>query len=205
MPKKINQLDTPSIPLTGGELVELSQYGTSVQLNLNQLKTWLQTSGPSGVIHNELSGLQGGVPSAGEFYHLPLDIYNGLFSGSPLIGLGDKNGTNLRVKYGGGDHTLSYDISGSDRLYFDNNIFMVGDTQFDFDPPNASGSFIRLERGRDGVTNFNQYNVHLEGQGAGGNMINVIHYNLLDEIQLSNSDLTGNLLIHGVALKAALP
>ncbi len=205
MPKRINQLDTPSIPLTGGELVELSQYGTSVQLNLNQLKTWLQTSGPSGVIHNELSGLQGGVPSAGEFYHLPLDIYNGLFSGSPLIGLGDKNGTNLRVKYGGGDHTLSYDISGSDRLYFDNNVFMVGDTQFDFDPPNASGSFIRLERGRDGVTNFNQYNVHLEGQGAGGNMINVIHYNLLDEIQLSNSDLTGNLLIHGSAAFSATP
>ena len=52
------------------------------------------------VDHNALINLQGGVPSAGEYYHLSQAIHDGLFSGSPLIGMGSKTGTRVEVDYG---------------------------------------------------------------------------------------------------------
>jgi len=50
--------------------------------------------------HDELLGLQGGDATAVEFYHLTKDVHDGLYSGSPLIGIGDQTGTNLEVDYG---------------------------------------------------------------------------------------------------------
>ena len=50
--------------------------------------------------HNALSGKQGGT--AGEYYHLTQALHDGLYSASPLIGLGSQAGTNIEVDYGGG-------------------------------------------------------------------------------------------------------
>lgn len=67
--------------------------------------------------HNELLNIQGGDSTAGEFYHLTQEIYDGLFSGSPLIGLGSQAETNLIVDYGINEVTI--DISGTETLRVD--------------------------------------------------------------------------------------
>lgn len=77
----------------------LDQANQYTDTEIAALSAALSGSGGT-TIHNSLTGLQGGVPSASEFYHLPLDIYNGLFSGSPLIGMGSKSGVRLQVDYG---------------------------------------------------------------------------------------------------------
>jgi len=74
-------------------------------------------------VHNSLTGLQGGDSTSSEFYHLTEAIYNGLFSGSPLIGLGDVLTTNLIVDYGTGDITGS--ISGTQEFGIDSNGFSL--------------------------------------------------------------------------------
>lgn len=58
-------------------------------------------------VHNSLTGLQGGDATSSEFYHITESIYNGLFSGSPLIGLGNVSTTNLIVDYGNNNITGS--------------------------------------------------------------------------------------------------
>jgi len=50
--------------------------------------------------HNELKDIQGGIPSAAEYYHLSQSIHDALFSASPIIGLGNKTGTRFEVDYG---------------------------------------------------------------------------------------------------------
>jgi len=50
--------------------------------------------------HNELKDIQGGIPSAAEYYHLSESIHDALFSASPIIGLGNKTGTRFEVDYG---------------------------------------------------------------------------------------------------------
>lgn len=68
--------------------------------------------------HNSLSGLQGG-DSTSEYYHLKADVYNGLFSGSSIIGIGDEATTDLQVDYG--THAISATISGTQELAIDSN------------------------------------------------------------------------------------
>jgi len=67
--------------------------------------------------HNTLNNLQGGDSTSNEFYHLTQAIHDGLFSGSPLIGLGSEVGTNLIVDYGGNEVAIY--ISGSETLKAD--------------------------------------------------------------------------------------
>ena len=97
MAKKIPQLNDPTIPLVGDELIEMSQSDVSVKVSVDQLDTYIASTDT----HNELSGLQGG-DSTSEYYHLSQAIYDALFSASPVIGLGDSAGVNLQVDYGNG-------------------------------------------------------------------------------------------------------
>lgn len=78
----------------------------------DSLKRFDTTTSISGSVdHNSTTGLQGGDSTAGEFYHLTQDIHDGLYSGSPIIGLGAVAGTNLEVDYG--NDTITIDIDGS--------------------------------------------------------------------------------------------
>ena len=44
MAKKISELATPTIPLTGGELIEMSQAGVSVQVSSNEVKDFVNVT-----------------------------------------------------------------------------------------------------------------------------------------------------------------
>lgn len=247
MPKKIGELNNPTLPLSGSDLLELSQVPDSVHVSIDQLTkkmtddlvpvsggpyttrtetaqvsantlnqsnlytdTQSQEASANALTqannytdteilalsasydeHNELKNIQGGIPSASEYYHVSQDIHDALFTGSPIIGLGSPSGTSFKVDYQ--NNFMRFDVQGVDRFYQDNNIFMIGDTQLDVDPPNVSGSYVRFERGRDKIVNFNQFNVNLAGIG----MIQVIDYNAIAEISFLNSDQTANLYIYG--------
>ena len=88
MAEKITDLISGSLPLSGGELIEIVQGVNS------------RSAPVSGIGHNTLSELQGGITSAGEYYHLSQSIHDGLFSASPTIGLGAPSATRLEVDYG---------------------------------------------------------------------------------------------------------
>jgi len=74
--------------------------------------------------HNELIGLQGGDSTADEFYHLTQSIHDGLFSASPIIGLGDITDTNLQVDYG--SKSISMEITNLQRFTVDANYQRLG-------------------------------------------------------------------------------
>lgn len=90
---------------TGATVDEISTDVTFASAANDQLatslaiKTYVNAS-ISTSYHNDLLGLQGGDSTSDEFYHLTQDIHDGLFSGSPIIGLGSQAGTNLQVDYG---------------------------------------------------------------------------------------------------------
>ena len=79
--------------------------------------------------HNDLEGLQGGDSTADEFYHLTQDIHDGLYSGSPIIGLGTVSVTNLEVDYGA--HAITADSSGVNVFTLDASECRIGDVASD--------------------------------------------------------------------------
>ena len=119
----INMLEAD--PLLGVSL----QYGVAVNEISND--TTLTDASPSALVteyavktfvlaasaardeHNELKSIQGGIPSASEYYHLSEDIYNGLFSASPTIGMGTSGGSSVQIDYGGGGEVQLYESTGS--------------------------------------------------------------------------------------------
>jgi hypothetical protein len=132
MPSKISDLGQPNLPLVGSELLELSQDSTSVQVTVSELE--------SSVDHNSLAGLQGGDSTTGEFYHVTQAEKDGIFSGSPVIGLGDSAGTNLTVDYGTNEITADIPSGlGSGEVFKLEEYFQtLGDK--------ASGDYIEIEK-----------------------------------------------------------
>lgn len=84
----------------------------------NAVKTYVDSQAGTSV-HNDLSGLQGGDATTSEYYHLTEDIYNGLFSGSPIIGLGNDAATHFKVDYGTG--SIAGSIAGTQEFGIDSN------------------------------------------------------------------------------------
>ena len=77
--------------------------------------------------HNDLTGLQGGDATASEFFHLTEAIYNGLFSASPLIGLGNIDGTKLVVDYG--SDIITATVDGTAQITIDSSGLKLKDGQ----------------------------------------------------------------------------
>ena len=111
---RITDLPSASTPLSGGELFEIAQR--DINGTFKSRKVSYNDINPSAAkpIHNSTLNKQGGILSAGEFYHLSQSIHDALFSASPLIGLGRKLGTNFKVDYG--LHRISADINGVEGL-----------------------------------------------------------------------------------------
>ena len=108
MAVKISELPAGTIPLSGGELFEMVQNGESYSVPV---------SGFAGLNHNTLSNIQGGIPSASEYYHLSQLIHDSLFSASPTIGVGINgalggNEANLQVDYGNDNISFYMDAGG---------------------------------------------------------------------------------------------
>jgi len=104
---KITDLPVGTTPLTGGELFEMVQEGESYSVPV---------SGFAGLNHNTLSNIQGGIPSASEYYHLSQLIHDSLFSASPTIGVGINGQANMQVDYGN-DHVSFYMDAGEGQGY----------------------------------------------------------------------------------------
>lgn len=64
--------------------------------------------------HNYMLGLQGGDTTAIQYYHLDEETYNGLFSDTSLLGLGQDGGTSLQIDYG--SNTIVGRVSGTQRF-----------------------------------------------------------------------------------------
>ena len=75
--------------------------------------------------HNSLLGLQGGDSTAEEFYHLTQSIHDGLFSASPIIGIGSSTGTNLQVDYG--SNLITLDVNSTRYVEVGNVRTIIGD------------------------------------------------------------------------------
>ena len=89
---------------TDAASANLQTYSDATSANaLVQANLYTDAASAAKDEHNELNNIQGGIPSASEYYHLSESIHDSLYSASPLIGLGDQTGVNLEVDYGS-DH-----------------------------------------------------------------------------------------------------
>jgi len=116
---------------TGTTIYEFSTDGTLAGNSNNAVpteravKTYVDTQiGGLSTNHNSLIGLQGGDSTASEYYHLKQDIYDALYSASPLIGLGSQLGTNLEVDFG--SNLITVDVNSSTVLNLQENIQTLG-------------------------------------------------------------------------------
>ena len=100
---------------------QINEFSTDVTLSGDSnialptekaVKTYVDAQIAATDEHDELLGLQGGDSTAGEFFHLTQDIYDGLFSESPTIGVGTPGGASLKIDYGGGGEVELYAANG---------------------------------------------------------------------------------------------
>ena len=100
------------------DMISDSDTGLATQ---QSIKTYVDNS-TGGATHNSLSGLQGGDSTSDEFYHLTQSIHDGLYSASPIIGLGAVGGMHVEVdntagpqtvKIGDGTSTTEFKYSGT--------------------------------------------------------------------------------------------
>jgi hypothetical protein len=101
------------------------------------IRTFVASVSASSDDHNELNNIQGGIPSASEYYHLSQSIHDGLYSASPVIGLGVPSGTNFEVDYD--SHTIKGKLNGNLVLEMDEAVQKFGDI--------ASGYYFQSEPG----------------------------------------------------------
>ena len=83
------------------------------------IKTYVDGQISGAVSHNSTTGLQGGDSTANDYYHLTKDVHDGLYSGSPIIGLGSSTGTNIEVDYG--THSITVDTNGNKQITVNSN------------------------------------------------------------------------------------
>ena len=69
--------------------------------------------------HNDLLNLQGGDSTSNEYYHINKDIYDGLFSNTSILGIGNSLTTNLKVDYN--LHVITGNINNSTELQLNSN------------------------------------------------------------------------------------
>ena len=69
--------------------------------------------------HNDLLNLQGGDSTSNEYYHINKDIYDGLFSNTSILGIGNSLTTNLKVDYN--LHVITGNINNSIELQLNSN------------------------------------------------------------------------------------
>jgi len=97
----------------GANIYEFSIDGTlagdsdTVVPTEKAVKTYVDTALLGNIDHNSLINLQGGDSTAGEFYHLTEQIYNSLYTGSPLVGFGTQGADSIEVDSGTNQITLN--------------------------------------------------------------------------------------------------
>ena len=69
--------------------------------------------------HNDLLNLQGGDSTSNEYYHINKDVYDGLFSNTSILGIGNSLTTNLKVDYN--LHVITGNINNSTELQLNSN------------------------------------------------------------------------------------
>jgi hypothetical protein len=151
MAEKITDLIAGSTPLSGGELLEIVQGADS------------RSAPVSAVDHNTISGLQGGITSAGEYYHLSQSIHDGLYSASPIIGLGNETGTRVEVDYG--SQEIDGYISNTQFFYLGNDFARLGtaDSHVEVDDFDA---VVIIETGGQRSGKFGETGLRLKNVGA---------------------------------------
>ena len=122
---------------------------------LKRFDTTTNTS--SSVVHNEATGLQGGDSTADEFYHLTQAIHDGLYSGSPIIGLGNVSGTNLEVDYG--SHKIEASVNGTLLLEMSETIQTLGSLTDTGISINQSTNTITLEGNNTTAAEFGNFGI----------------------------------------------
>ena len=95
MAKKISELDTATIPLTGGELIEMSQAGVSVKVTSEQMKDFANVT-------DLIQLTERGAPSQpgdGEAVIFMSDGTGGFTAGDVICASGYNDGEGLDVTY----------------------------------------------------------------------------------------------------------
>jgi len=141
------RIDTDGVSLKAGASInEFSIDGTlagnsdDAAPTEKAVKTYVDAQIDTVDEHNELLGLQGGDSTADEFYHLTQSIHDGLYSASPVIGLGSSVGTNIEVDYG--NDVFTVDITGTNHLTITPNVISLGTTNTNFNLDYANDTFL---------------------------------------------------------------
>lgn len=149
-----------STPVITGISDDISTSALSSQLvTADAIKTYVDSQ-TSGAEHNTLSGLQGGdaTPGAEEYYHLTQDVYNGLFSNSPSIGIGDSTGTHIIVDYS--INSITAQVNSALVFGLTDDLQSIGsDTNLTIDQTNKKAT---LEIDNTSVLNVNALGLQLE-------------------------------------------